>query len=202
MIWIDHLKLAVSMEDRNMRIIEKSLIAILLVFFSFTGSLFAENSTVETYFGPRVGFTYIFTEPDDFNSAMQEIYSDPNREYFPLITQFGINLEQRIRLGQTRSHFALQELILIGGIDQNIPIPSMNFLIGFRSGAGLEIGIGPNLSMINDNGEVGVSLSVIYAIGWTFSFSGVNVPLNVAVMPTPKDGHLRLTLMSGFNWEL
>ena len=171
-----------------------------------TGSLSVvaegEGSRFDFVLGPRVGLTYAATKPEDFNASVQHVYPDSGRSYFPLITQFGLNLEQRIRLGSTRSHFAFQEVVLVGGIDQNVLMPSLSTLIGFRSHSGLEIGLGPNMSMTVKDGEPVLSMSVVFAAGWTFSFDGVYVPVNLAVVPTPQDGAPRITFVTGFNFGL
>ena len=154
-------------------------------------------------FGPRVGATYIFVDDwTSYDNTIQKAFPDNARTYFPVITQFGLNIEQRIRLGTTKSHFAFQEVLLVGGIDQNVVIPSLSTLIGFRSQAGLEIGIGPNFAMSVKDGNPVLGMSVVIAAGWTFSFEGVYVPVNIAIVPTPRDGSPRLTIVTGFNFDL
>ena len=162
----------------------------------------AEAMRVEIVFGPRVGVTYIAVNPEEFNKSLQETYPDESRSYFPMMTQFGVNLEQRIRLGDTDSHFAFQEVLVIGGIDQNIFLPSLSVLIGFRSRVGLEFGLGPNVTLVRSEEGLVPNLSVIYAAGWTFNFRDVFVPVNIAVVPTPTDGHPRVSFMTGFNFNL
>jgi hypothetical protein len=152
--------------------------------------------------GPRVGASYIMATRIEFDDRIQQIFPDAGREYLPVLTQFGVNFEQRIRLGGTQSHFVFQEVLLFGGLDQNFILPSLSTLIGFRSYAGLEFGLGPNFSITADNDVASVAMSVVYAVGWTFSFQGVFVPVNIAIIPTPKDGHFRLTLLSGFNFKV
>ncbi|MBW8003557.1 MAG: hypothetical protein FVQ80_16350 [Planctomycetes bacterium] len=161
-----------------------------------------EESMLEFIFGPRVGVSWVIATPEQFNESVQQIFPDETRAYFPIFTQFGINLEQRIRLGTTKSHFAFQEVLVIGGLDQNIVLPSLNFLIGFRSHAGLEFGLGPNISMSRSAGDIEITVSVVYAVGWTFFFQNVFVPVNIAVVPTPSDGHPRITFLTGFNFKL
>ena len=90
----------------------------------------------------------------------------------------------------------------VGGLDQNIILPSVNILIGFRSRLGLELGIGPNITVRWDGYSIGVPITVVYAVGWTFVFSDVYIPVDIAVLPTPNDGQIRLTLMTGFNFEI
>lgn len=181
---------------------KKRLFAILIVaVFSTIGSFnVAAQSRFQFVFGPRVGATYIVTEWQKFDPAIQKMFPDPEITYYPIITQFGINLEQRIRLGSTESHFAFQEVLVIGGIDQNLFIPSLSVMIGFRSHTGLEFGLGPNLGVSMKNGHVTPTLTVVYAAGWTFSFNDVHIPVNVAVVPTPADGKPRVSLITGFNF--
>jgi hypothetical protein len=154
---------------------------------------------LEFTFGPRIGVSYVLASFQDFNDEVQEIFPDASREYIPIFTQFGLNLEQRIRLGNTRSHFAFQEVLLVGGLDQGIFLPSLTALVGFRSRAGLEFGMGPNVSLKRDAGEVGVGLAVAFSAGWTFTFSNVFVPVDLAFVPSPTGS--RLSLLTGFNFE-
>ncbi|MBN1686890.1 MAG: hypothetical protein JW852_09565 [Spirochaetales bacterium] len=160
------------------------------------------SDRLEMIIGPRVGATYIFANWEAFDTLMQQIFPDPERNYTPLITQFGVNVEQRIRLGETQSHFAFQEVLVLGGLDQNFMLPSLSTLIGFRSHTGLEFGLGPNFTISSHGGRAKFAMSVVYAVGWTFAFQGVYVPVNIAIVPTPKDGHIRLTAMSGFNFNM
>ena len=93
-------------------------------------------------------------------------------------------------------------MLVFGGLDQNVVIPSLSVFIGFRSHAGLEFGLGPNLSMTRSADGPGIALAVAYAVGWTFSFENVFVPVNIAVIPTPKDKGPRITIMTGFNFTV
>lgn len=177
---------------------------ILVIFFILPSFLYSQESGMIDYlFGPRTGFTYVFTTQSEFDKRIQNIYSNEDKVYTPFFTQFGLMLEQRIRLGNTNNHFAFQEVILIGGIDQSIVIPSLSFAIGFRHNKGLEFGLGPNISITtNSNEELIGNISVVYTIGWTFSYEDVFVPLNIAVVPTPIDGKPRFSILTGFNFYL
>jgi len=187
----------------------KEVIRVLLVFLLFIALAALPASTqeqekvkrLEIVYGPRVGVTWVATSRQDFDAAIQGVFPDPDREYFPIFTQFGFNLEQRIRLGNTQSHFAFQEVLILGGLDQNIIMPSLSLMIGFRSRIGLEFGLGPNVSLKRSPEGPGVDLSVAYSLGWTFFFEDVFVPVDVAVMPTPSDGKARITLLTGFNFK-
>jgi hypothetical protein len=156
----------------------------------------------EILWGAVVGITYVAAIQEDFNRKIQEMYPDDERNYYPLLTQFGINFEQRIRLGSTKSHFAFQEVFTVGGIDQGIALPFFNFLVGFKSHKGLQFGLGPDFVARWTKEELELAVSVVYAVGWTFSFYGAYVPVSLAVVPTPDDGHPRFSLISGFNFIL
>jgi hypothetical protein len=159
-----------------------------------------ETKRLEIVYGPRVGVTWVTTSRQDFDAGIQGVFP-ADREYFPIFTQFGFNLEQRIRLGNTQSHFAFQEVLILGGLDQNIILPSLSVMIGFRSRIGLEFGLGPNMAMKRSPEGAGIDLSVAYSLGWTFSFEDVFVPVDLAVIPTPSDGNPRITLLTGFNFK-
>lgn len=180
-----------------------NLALILLVFVLVAAFAAAQDANpprrLEFTFGPRIGVSYVMANFQDFNDEVQEIFPDASREYIPIFTQFGLNLEQRIRLGNTQSHFAFQEVLLVGGLDQGILLPSLTVLVGFRSRAGLEFGMGPNVSLKRDAGELGVGLAVAFSAGWTFTFSNVFVPVDLAFVPSPTGS--RLSLLTGFNFE-
>jgi hypothetical protein len=116
------------------------------------------------------------------------------------MTQFGVNLEQRLRLGSAASHFAFQEVLVVTGIDQGVFLPSGSLLLGFRSHRGLEFGLGPNLvaTYDRDAAEIELAVSVVYAVGWTIPVYNVFIPIDLAVIPTASDGFPRLSLVSGF----
>ena len=106
-----------------------------------------------------------------------------------------------MRLGGTNSHFAFQEILVLGGLDQSLLLPTAAVLIGFRSHSGLEIGLGPSLgATASDSSALPIGISVLYALAWNFSFSGVHIPVDIAVNPSPRDGLSRFTLMTGFNF--
>jgi len=179
-------------------------LTLILVFLVLAAAITAAQGSepprrLEFAFGPRVGVSYVLVGFKEFNDAVQNIFPDGSREYIPIFTQFGLNLEQRLRLGDTQSHFAFQEVLLLGGLDQGILLPSLSVLVGFRSRAGLEFGLGPNISLERSSGEIGVSLAVAFSAGWTFVFSNVFVPVDLAFVPSPEGS--RVSLLTGFNFK-
>jgi hypothetical protein len=149
---------------------------------------------VDMVFGPRVGFTYVFIDVEAYTDEIHEIPIFDGERYVPFMSQFGISCEQRIRLGTTKSHFAFQEVVLIGGIDQSVAIPTIALLLGYRSEFGLELGLGPKWSLSGFN--------VVYAAGWTFNYQEVYVPVDIVFVPDIANGHHSVSLYTGFNFNL
>jgi hypothetical protein len=134
--------------------------------------------------GPRFGFTSL---SDGIVAKLHERDIDVK----PLITQFGWQFERQF-YSKHGGVSALNEwVVLVGGLDQGVPIPSVSWLVGLRSSSGAEFGVGPNVT------PAGVALA--FAAGVTFRSGFLNVPVNVAVVPS-KDG-LRMSMLSGFSWR-
>lgn len=131
--------------------------------------------------GPRFGVTVV-------TGRAAEMLRD-ELDAGPVITQFGWQFETEFF--RTRSGLAaVTELVpLAGGLEQGTLIPSLNWLVGMRTGNGTEFAVGPNLSAIG--------LGLVLAGGVTLRVEELNVPLNLAVVPS-KDG-LRVSFLSGFN---
>ena len=104
------------------------------------------------------------------------------------ISQFGWQFEKQFYT-KTSGVTALNEwVVLVGGLDQSVAIPSVNWLVGLRTKEGAEFGIGPNVT------PAGVALVV--SAGVTFRAGVLNVPMNFAVVPT-KNG-TRVSVLTGF----
>jgi len=142
-------------------------------------------------FGPRIGGSYIVDTPRNFSSSINQLYPG---SFFPALTLFGVTLEERILLGQTRSHFAFQEVVLVGGLEQGIALPEGAVLIGYRDYSGFECGIGPIL-------HVG-GISVLVAAGWTFSFRGAYVPVDISLVIPNTERPASISLTTGFNFQV
>jgi len=169
---------------------------IALIFLMLSPGLFSEDLDQPSAFlvvlGPRVGGSYLFETPENFTARVREIY--PTGTYFPAVTLFGITLEQRILLGQTKSHFAFQELVILGGLEQGIVLPEAAFLIGYRGYSGFEFGIGP---IVNLSG-----FGVVAAVGWTFSYNGVYVPVDISFIIPNSNMPATIGLTTGFNFTV
>ncbi|MGA2762252.1 MAG: hypothetical protein ABSG17_02700 [Spirochaetia bacterium] len=171
-------------------------LTVMMIALVLSASVFADDTqegpeAFSFVFGPRIGGSYVATTPESFTSSVNAFYPG---NYVPAVTLFGVTLEQRILLGQTRSHFAFQEVLLIGGLEQGVALPEGAFLIGYRDYSGFEFGIGPIL-------HVG-GISVIAALGWTFSFSGAYVPVDVSLVIPNAERPASISITTGFNFQV
>jgi hypothetical protein len=176
-------------------------IVILVLLLMLVGSLSVYASEREKppgflfVIGPRIGATYWMASSEEFTDLVNPLFPlPPDKLYYPVNTIFGINFEQRVLLGNTRSHFVFQELVIVGGLEQAIALPVGALLIGYRGAHGLEFGIGPMASL--------AGIGVVGALGWTFSISGVFVPFDVFfVFPNSTRPPL-IGISTGFNFAI
>ena len=134
--------------------------------------------------GPRFGFTSL--SPGIIDKATEN-----HVEIRPLITQFGWQFEKRFYNMGTNVTAMSEWVVLLGGLEQGLAIPSLNWMVGIRTSEGAEFGIGPNLT------PMGAALAL--AGGVTFRTGAINIPMNVAVVPS-KDG-VRVSMLTGFNFR-
>ncbi len=140
--------------------------------------------------GPRIGFTYLgnaYTNQINNSDEFNQLFGDATLH--PLISQFGWQFETRFFTLPNGSCGVIEFVPMIGGLDQNLILPSLSVIIGARLANGLEFGMGP---VFNISGS-----SVSLVLGKNFNAWGINFPVNLAVTPSP-DG-LRSTLILGFN---
>jgi hypothetical protein len=130
--------------------------------------------------GPRIGVTYVSGgRPEDFLR---------DRGLNRLMTQFGWHSEQEVFPAGRGPAFVVQEVMLVGGVEQQAFLPSVTLLMGIRTPGGFELGIGPNLSL------GGSALTV--AIGKSLHYGGVSLPIDLAV--TSVQGSVRTTILLGY----
>lgn len=150
-------------------------------------SLFAQKDSIKSVTpihlgGPRIGFTYIF--PGEFADKLKDDWGAE-----PFLTQFGWQFETRYFTLPTGEAGLLEAVIFIGGLEQNLVLPSGTFLIGYRSAKGIEFGAGPNLSLSG--------AAVAFAAGFNLHTEGINFPVNLALVPSSKG--MKISLSIGFN---
>jgi hypothetical protein len=110
-------------------------------------------------------------------------------EVTPTISQFGWQFEKQFYSSQGGLTAVTEWVGLIGGLEQSVALPSLSWMVGVRTRDGAEFGIGPNVT------PAGTALAI--AAGVTFRAGVLNVPMNLAVVPS-KAG-VRVSVLSGFN---
>ena len=132
--------------------------------------------------GPRFGMTALSTGVvDELKKRDIEVGSN--------ISQFGWQFEKQFYTRNSGVAAVNEWVVLLGGLDQGVALPSLSWMVGLRTREGAEFGIGPNIT------PAGVALAL--AGGVTFRAGNLNVPMNVAVVPS-KAG-TRISLLTGFN---
>lgn len=147
--------------------------------------------------GPRTGLTILGPGTvERINEAFQGYcYDDPCDDdpridpSMPVVTQFGWQFETRMFQAKSGLTGVTEWVVLAGGVERGLFLPSGTFLAGIRTPGGLEFGVGPNLSLS------GAAYAV--AVGMNNEVGEVNIPLNAAVV-FGQDGP-RLSLLVGFN---
>ena len=120
---------------------------------------------------------------------VDQLRADRGWNLNPVITQFGWQFEKQF-FGKQGGPTAVNEaVVLLGGLDQGVAIPSLSWLVGVRATDGTEVGVGPDLT------PAGVAL--VLAAGKTFRAGVLNVPVNIAVVPSRLG--MRVSLLTGFS---
>ena len=132
--------------------------------------------------GPRLGATFL-------SPGVAEKLRDNQIDAGWALSQFGWQFEKRIKTGPSGLSAVNEWVFLAGGLEQGVVIPSVSWLVGLRTGSGVEFGLGPNIT------PAGVALAL--AGGVTVSKGALNVPFNIAVVPS-KAG-VRVSVLTGFN---
>ena len=136
--------------------------------------------------GPRVGVTFL---SDGIVRKLQEDIGGDFDDVGPVISQFGWQWEKRFYSSENGLTAVTEWVLLFGGMEQGVVIPSLSWMVGARTVKGIEFAVGPNIT------PVGVALAV--AAGVNFRAGHLNVPVNLAVVPS-KSG-VRVSLLAGFN---
>lgn len=168
-------------------IVQRCLYSLAMVLIC-AGSGYAQTPRVTAYpvslSGPRVGATFL-------SPGVADTLRDHRIDAGWALSQFGWQFEKRIKTGPTGLSAVNEWVVLAGGLEQGIVIPSLSWLVGLRTGSGVEFGLGPNVT------PAGVALAL--AGGVTISEGALNVPFNVAVVPSRAG--MRVSVLTGFNMK-
>jgi hypothetical protein len=132
--------------------------------------------------GPRFGVSFLSPGIAD------KIERETAHRVQPAVTQFGWQFEKRFVGGGNLSGVT-EWIVLVGGMEQGLVLPSLTWLVGVRARSGTEFGMGPNVSPAGS--------AVVLAVGRTFRAGALNLPVNLAVVPSASG--VRVGLLCGFN---
>lgn len=147
---------------------------------------------------PVVGQAIVITPPDDrsgprfgvaYLTRGSETARNQAKPFSPLTTLFGWQIEHPFDLGSEAPTLVTEIIFLVGGLEQNVVLPSATWLVGLRQTNGIEFGLGPTVT--------GSGTQIAVAAGITQKFGSVNVPVNVAVAPARVG--VALSITAGFN---
>ncbi|MBN1760319.1 MAG: hypothetical protein JW863_18470 [Chitinispirillaceae bacterium] len=158
----------------------------LCIAFALTSSVFATSEESYDHVnlmsrklnGPRLGMSYLLGD---------DLPIINGKQIGPTVSQFGWHFEWIIRPEGGGPAFITQVVPFLGGVEHSLLIPSVSTVFGIRLPFGLEFGMGPHLST-RFSKEEWISPSLVAAIGQSINFSGVSIPLNLAVT-TSKHGN-------------
>ena len=132
--------------------------------------------------GPRFGLTLL---ADGVVKKLEE----RNIKVGPHISQFGWQFEKQFYTRDSGVTMVTEWVGLVGGLEQSVVLPSLSWMVGVRTRDGAEFGIGPNITP--------AGTAMVFATGMTFRTGALNIPVNVAVVPSRAG--TRVSLLSGFS---
>lgn len=155
----------------------------IILVLSLLLGFFTSYSQIEKLSGPRLGFTVvspgsaadILNEGIDFSESQSRGYGNTGSSF---TTQYGWQWESRFADGGGDFVGIVEWVLLVAGLEKGLFLPSASSLIGLRSSKGLELAIGPNLSLS------GVGMA--FAVGYNFKSGKLNIPVNLAFVPGIK----------------
>jgi hypothetical protein len=186
-----------SQEDvMKNRLLFALVAAVTLTTALFTSSLVAQlrNAQQPVSFsernlgGPRLGVTYIIGGGDG-----QLVDKMKKKGIGTTISQFGWHFEYQIIPEGGGPQFVIQGIPFLGGVEYGTVIPSLTVAMGIRLPDGFEFGMGPNVVATGDRG---IATSLVGAIGKSFNYGGVSIPINIAFATSPNGN--RVSLVFGY----
>jgi len=109
------------------------------------------------------------------------------------ISQFGWHFEWQVIPEGGGPQFVVELVPMVGGVEYGKIIPSATLAMGVRLPNGIEFGMGPNLLF---GGEDIVHSSLVLAVGKSFNYGGVSIPINLAYATNPEGN--RISIIFGY----
>jgi hypothetical protein len=150
--------------------------------FAFSQPVMPPVAKTASLSGPRFGFTLL-------SDGIVKKLVERDVHVGPHVSQFGWQFEKQFYTKDSGVTMVTEWVALVGGLEQSVALPSLSWMVGVRTPDGAEFGIGPNIT------PAGTAL--VFATGMTFRTGAMNIPLNVAVVPSRAGS--RVTILSGFS---
>lgn len=112
--------------------------------FDFENAINNPDKNRVSLSGPRFGYTWVLGSQAD---RLAESRKDGGYDAYPFLFQFGYQFEKQY-LNEGNYQALFEFIPMISGVDQQMVIPSVTFLNGFRDNKrGWELAIGPTISI-------------------------------------------------------
>jgi hypothetical protein len=140
-------------------------------------SLLTANAQIDKLAGPRLGFTIISAGPiaDVLNDGLDNNLERRGSTGSAFTTLYGWQWESRFADGGGEIVGIVEWIILFGGMEKGMFLPSASSIIGARMDNGLEFGVGPNLSLSG--------VGMVFGVGYNFKSGNLNLPINISIIP-------------------
>jgi len=147
-------------------------------------SILSVDAQVDKLAGPRVGVTMVQAgslasilrkDVSLFSDDIREEWTGSTGKYGAVMSQYGWQWESRFADGGNVTGI-VEWIALVGGMEKGMFLPSVSSMVGLRTASGFEFAAGPNLSL--------GGIAMVIGIGKTLKFGKLNVPVNIAYVPS------------------
>jgi len=147
-------------------------------------SILSVDAQVDKLAGPRVGVTMVQAgslasilrkDVSLFSDDIREEWTGSTGKYGAVMSQYGWQWESRFLDGGDVVGL-VEWIALVGGMEKGMFLPSVSSMVGLRTASGFEFAAGPNLSL--------GGIAMVIGIGKTLKFGKLNVPVNIAYVPS------------------
>ena len=147
-------------------------------------SVLSADAQIEKLAGPRVGITKISAgslasiirkDVPLFSDDVMEKWTGSTGKYGAAISQYGWQWESRFADAGNVTGI-VEWIALVGGMEKGFFLPSVSSMVGVRTAKGIELAVGPNLSL--------GGIAMVIGAGYNFKFGNLNLPVNIAYVPS------------------
>ena len=152
-------------------------------FFLSISFIISVNAQIKSLAGPRIGTVFISSSlasgflNGETHLNVEEMPKDYTDGKGTITSLYGWQFESRFADGEDITGI-VEWIVLAGGIERGKFLPSVSSMVGARTSAGLEIAVGPNLSI--------GGISMVFGMGYNFKVGELNMPVNFAFVPGRK----------------